>query len=447
MDVRQVKRKTTSLCSVCKQIIPAEVFTKNRKVFLRKICQDHGEIDVFLGDADLYEQLDDFYFKIRSNKNSTIASPELIVNFNCNMNCPVCYLGHNRKYLEKFNPSLDEIDVFTKNTSYKSLVISGAEATCRNDLFEIIKILKKYRKTVSLNTNALKLADYKYVAGLKKAGIDRVNVQFSGFDAQAEKFLRGDNYIGQKIKALRNLNNLNISIGLNLLIAGGCNEKQMIEVLKMVPQYGSLRMINFSTMVFAGGAENFPQKNYLVVDDLLKIIQVQTKGIINREDIYIFKKLELVISSFLNKFTCFYHHAFLIIRKKNGYMPISNFLNLKKTELILEKYNKIYQNSKFLAKIFLIMSMPYLLFINWKILKIFSQIWLILFSYFLKRGHFLRQSNLVYLQFCVECDKYRIDHDIFKSCTCKSLFFFDKSEDGFRKVSKPVLKDYWMLWK
>ncbi|MFH1460424.1 MAG: radical SAM protein [Candidatus Omnitrophota bacterium] len=442
-----IKRKTQSLCIVCKQRVPAEVYKKDEKIFLKKICPEHGDMEVFLGRADYYESLDEFFCLIRTNKNKHMPTLELIVNFDCNMNCPICYLGPQRKELSKFSPTLNELEDFIKQTKYYSFVISGAEATCRDDLLEIIKLLKKYGKTVSINTNALKLADYKYAKKMKKAGIDRVNIQFSGFNEKAEKIFRGENYIEIRIQAMENLNKLGISMGLNTLIAGSLNENDIIRVLEFGLKYKSLRMINFSTLIFVGETMDYPLNYYLMPDDLMMLVEKQTKGKIKRENLYIFKKLEIVISSFLNKDTCFYRHAYLLIKKGKNYFPIDNFINLKKLEPYLECYKNLFKKNKFLGKTFLIVMTPYLLIINYKILKILSEVTRMIISYFFKRWLFLQSSDIVYLQFSAVCDLYKIDYDLFKSCQCKTIFFFDRENNKFFKKSKPIEDHYWLLWR
>ncbi|MFH1460425.1 MAG: radical SAM protein [Candidatus Omnitrophota bacterium] len=447
MNGQEVIRKTTSFCPECKTTIPAEVIKKDGKIFLCKLCPEHKAQDYFLGEAKYHESLEDFYFKIRKNINKPIVSVELVVNFSCNMNCPVCFLGDNFDTLKNFDPTVNEIESFIKKTKYKSFVISGAEATCRDDLFEIIKILKKYSKTVGINTNGLKLAEFSYVKKLKAAGVDRVNLQFSGFNSDAEKYLRGEDYINQKLKALENLNKLNIAVGLNALIAGNCNEDQIGNIIEMVSAYRVIKMVNFGSMVFTGLAKDYPRKNYIMPDDLLRFAQEQTKNKIKRQSVYIFKKLEIVIASFFNKDTCFYHHLYLIVKKKNSYKPIDKFLNLEKIESVLEQYKNIYGRSSFMAKIYLIMILPYLLIINYKIILILGEIFQMFFSYFFKKANFLKQRNIIYLLFFVECDVLRIDYDIFNKCPFKSIFFFDKSNNGFQKKRDPIENHYWFLWK
>jgi len=50
-------RKTQSLCPVCYRMLPAIVFERDGKVWIRKICPEHGEIEeIYWGDAELYRK-------------------------------------------------------------------------------------------------------------------------------------------------------------------------------------------------------------------------------------------------------------------------------------------------------------------------------------------------------------------------------------------------------
>ena len=442
-------RKTKSLCSECSQEVPAEVIDQQGTIFLRKYCSQHGQQDAYLAKGPDYKNLEQFYFPIRNyNCTQSVARVELILTFRCNMDCPVCYLGDFKKQLAAIEPSCQEIEHFVKSSKYQVFVLSGGEATCRDDLEEIIKILKKYNKTVVMNTNALKFADIKYVQKLKQAGLDRANIQFAGFDEKAEIYLRGKNYIPQKIQALQNLTTEAIPTGINALIAGNLNEKQILKIINYALAHPNVGMVNFNALIYIGYTKDFPKERYLMPDDILKTLEEQSHGKIKRHNVYLFKKLEVAIASLFNKDTCFYHQTYILVREKDSYEPIDQYIHLESLEKYLNQYKSIYVKNKLIAKTYLLLVLPWVGLFHSKFLKIGKEIFITLFSYFSRRKKFLKTQRFIYLLFSVECDPYRIDYTINKSCPCKSIFFFDKGKKGeFQKKSTPIESTYWLLWE
>lgn len=59
---------TKSICPVCKIVLDAEVNVRDNKVFLRRRCPDHGEIEgLIYGDAEMY------FDSLKFNKPGTLT--------------------------------------------------------------------------------------------------------------------------------------------------------------------------------------------------------------------------------------------------------------------------------------------------------------------------------------------------------------------------------------
>ncbi|MBI4318602.1 MAG: radical SAM protein, partial [Chloroflexi bacterium] len=103
---------TRSVCPECRQVIDAQIILRNNRVYLRKLCADHGNFEaLFYGDAQAYTSSAKF------NKPGTIPlqhttgiengcphdcglCPDhqqhvcvgiIEVNSSCNMACPLCF--------------------------------------------------------------------------------------------------------------------------------------------------------------------------------------------------------------------------------------------------------------------------------------------------------------------------------------------------------------------
>ncbi|RLG47566.1 MAG: radical SAM protein, partial [Thermoproteota archaeon] len=52
-----VLRYTASICPGCYRLLPAVIFEREGKVFIRKVCSEHGEFEeVYWGDYAQYER-------------------------------------------------------------------------------------------------------------------------------------------------------------------------------------------------------------------------------------------------------------------------------------------------------------------------------------------------------------------------------------------------------
>lgn len=73
-------RKTLSLCPECYRLLPATIFERENKIWIKRICPEHGEIEeIYWGDAKL------FY---KASKYETVAKPIKITQVQAQTPCP-----------------------------------------------------------------------------------------------------------------------------------------------------------------------------------------------------------------------------------------------------------------------------------------------------------------------------------------------------------------------
>lgn len=137
-------------------------------------------------------------------ENNTYPIVSIQTTYKCNMQCANCYLGdmlNNDEYADL------NIDMFEKAISKLPKRIDvrfiGAEPTMNDNLFEMIKIVKKYKHRPQILTNGLKLGQEDYVIKLKESGINFLGLSMNGgLDDEVYKKFDNGKYAKLKTRAL-----------------------------------------------------------------------------------------------------------------------------------------------------------------------------------------------------------------------------------------------------
>ena len=137
-------------------------------------------------------------------ENNTYPIVSIQTTYKCNMQCANCYLGdmlNNDEYADL------NLDMFEKAISKLPKRIDvrfiGAEPTMNDDLFEMIKIVKKYKHRPQILTNGLKLGQEDYVIKLKESGINFLGLSMNGgLDDEVYKKFDNGKYAKLKTRAL-----------------------------------------------------------------------------------------------------------------------------------------------------------------------------------------------------------------------------------------------------
>ncbi|MFP4116402.1 MAG: radical SAM protein [Candidatus Aenigmatarchaeota archaeon] len=248
-----------------------------------------------------------FYPKERDWKaiRNHVSSVLLYITNNCNSSCRICYqeskIGDRGGEMEKerIQKVLDRIG---KN---KRVTLIGGEPTVRDDLFEIIRMVKEKGHEPEIFTNGLKLSDIKYVKKLKEAGIERVYISLDGFEEEIYEKMRGDaSQLKAKLLALRNLEAMEMSTVIASVIGKDINEDQIESLIEF-----GLDSIRESTdhidgLLFYGLTDTGRcelREHETSTVELLKLLKEETNGQVVPEYLIETKKLALNISRLMNK--------------------------------------------------------------------------------------------------------------------------------------------------
>ncbi len=302
--------KTPSLCPECQKIITAEVYQENGKVMIKKECKEHGEfIDVYWGDVKLFKKASKFARDgygienpnvdgsscpftcglCRIHKSHT-ALLNIVLTNRCDLACWYCFF-YAKKSGYVYEPSIDQIREMVRNArnlkpvGCNAVQLTGGEPTLREDLIEIIRVIKEEGiDHIQLNTNGLRLAyENDFAVKVRKAGVNTVYLSFDGVDEDTNT----KNY-WEIPRILENCRKAELGIVLVPTVIKGFNDDQLGDIIRFASDnIDIIRGVNFQPVSLTGSMPRKErEKVRITIPDAIKKIEEQTDGEITKEDFY-----------------------------------------------------------------------------------------------------------------------------------------------------------------
>jgi tetraether lipid synthase len=209
---RRTIKFTQSICPDCNMILDAEVFERDGKVFMTKTCPTHGECEeLYFGSYEMYKKFSTYWMDgkgahapnvmidkcscpnncgLCTNHLSHSGLSNMIITNRCDLTCWYCFFyvkkGLEGAYL--YEPNMEQVRAMMKTLKAEkpiagnSIQITGGEPMLRDDIAEIIKIMKEEGVDhVQLNTNGIKLAmSPDTMRQVRMSGVSNLYLSFDG---------------------------------------------------------------------------------------------------------------------------------------------------------------------------------------------------------------------------------------------------------------------------
>jgi uncharacterized radical SAM superfamily Fe-S cluster-containing enzyme len=301
---------TFSVCPVCLKRIRAERVRYDSDVYLEKTCAEHGFFKTIL-----WRGKPEYNSWMRIKTPNHPAKPLsktnqgcpfdcglcathrqepccvlLEVTQRCDLGCPVCFASAGET--ETRDPDLSQIEKWYECMLEAggpfNIQLSGGEPCLRDDLPDIIALGKQMGFTYfQINTNGLRIAaDIDYLNRLKDAGLNVVYLQFDSTDDHAYMVIRGRSIYGDKLKAIRNCQELQLGVVLVPTIIPGVNENSLGSIIRFaLEHYPTVRSIHLQPVSYFGRYPEQPENaDRITIPELLKAMEEQTQGLVKMED-------------------------------------------------------------------------------------------------------------------------------------------------------------------
>jgi uncharacterized radical SAM superfamily Fe-S cluster-containing enzyme len=285
--------------------VDAKIVFENEKVYMLKRCPEHGYSKVVIAtDIPYYKEIRNYNkpseMPLRFNTKTHFGCPYdcglcpdheqhgcltiVEITDRCNLICPTCYAMSSPHYGR--HRSLEEVekmlDIIVANEGSPDVVqISGGEPTIHPDFFAILDIAKrKPIRHLMVNSNGIRIAqDAGFAERLAGYAPDfEIYLQFDSFKPEALVQLRGRDLSDIRMKALEQLNRLNLSTTLVITLQQGVNDDEIGRIIEFALKQRCVRGVTFQPTQVAGRYENFnPATDRITLTDVRTKILEQTR--------------------------------------------------------------------------------------------------------------------------------------------------------------------------
>ncbi|HDM91850.1 MAG TPA: radical SAM protein [Candidatus Korarchaeota archaeon] len=296
-------RRTLSLCPECYRLLPAVVFERGGKVYIRRVCPDHGEIEeIYWGDYAFYEKAMKYEvpaMKIEPMVPMTAPCPfscglcpahgdmtalaNLVLTNRCDLECWYCFFYAERAGFV-YEPTLEQIRQMIRVLRSEKPVpglavqLTGGEPTLRDDLVEIIKLIKEEGvKHIQLNTHGITfLKKPELMKQVREAG---VNTMYLSFDGVSPKTNPKNHWEMPYILDIARESGMT-SIVLVPTVIKGLNTGELGDIIRFAAlNIDVVRGVNFQPISLTGRVPRSERERLrITIPEVIKLIEEQTEG-------------------------------------------------------------------------------------------------------------------------------------------------------------------------
>ena len=300
-------RRTQSICPECNRILPAYIYEKDNKVYYLKVCPEHGETeDLYFGDYEMYRRFSTYWTEgkgthapnvnmefcacpancgLCTNHMNHTGLANIIVTNRCDLTCWYCFF-YVKKGLEGayvYEPSLEMIRAMVRTLRAErpvpgnSVQLTGGEPTLREDLPEIIRIIKEEGiDHIQLNTNGITIALRPELAKIyREAGCSNLYLSFDGVTPKTNPKNHWE--APYTLDACRKAG---LGVVLVPTVIKTINDHELGAIIRFAQKnIDIVRAVNFQPVSLTGRLTKTEREKYrITIPDCIHLIEEQTNG-------------------------------------------------------------------------------------------------------------------------------------------------------------------------
>ena len=343
----KVIRNTRTVCPVCCRPLDAEVALHEEQVILRADCPEHGEHRFVISEnGTLYADLDHFFNEVldSSQPRGRITNYWILATFQCQMQCSYCSVetfGGRCRDL-----SLEELKTLIQEHKNIKLTFAGGEPTLHPDILDFFRESRKAGVITQMASNGIKLADRDFCAALREAGLTEVRLSIESTDPQKAAQVGTDPFIPMKIKALQNLESLNITTVLSPTIFKGVNENELVEMIEYAKGKPFVHSISVNGFAWVGRGADLDRQKMIMPEEMMDVLY-RRYFTSDRETIFTFQKALYALLDVVKIRLCLYTQIMIFVRKPEKVVPLTDYLNMKRMKKGMRWWERFSKSGRF----------------------------------------------------------------------------------------------------
>uniref|UniRef100_A0A7C2Z9S7 Radical SAM protein n=1 Tax=Ignisphaera aggregans TaxID=334771 RepID=A0A7C2Z9S7_9CREN len=397
-DGERLIRFTSSLCPQCFRILPAAIIEREGALYIRRTCPEHGEVEeLYYSDAEMFKRIERYTYDGKGPGYAYTANTapcplncglcpmhrthtallNIDVTNRCDLSCWYCfYFAERAGYV--YEPTLEDIKNMIESLRKQqdivlSVQLTGGEPTLREDLVDIVKLLRTLGvRHIQLNTHGIKFARLyfedqnravAYAKSIREAGVNTVYLSFDGVTPHTNPKNHWE--VPYTLQVFREAGLT--SVVFVPTVIKGVNDHELGDILKIAAHnMDVVRGVNFQPVSLVGMMRKQDRARYrITIPDVIKAIEEQSGGEIDRNswfpvgaEVPIARFMELLSPRKRAEFTC--HPAcgvatYVYVNKSdNGYTfePITRFIDAEGLlEYLDRKADSLYSKPRYISKL------------------------------------------------------------------------------------------------
>jgi 7,8-dihydro-6-hydroxymethylpterin dimethyltransferase len=307
--IDRLLRTTSSLCTTCKRLTPAEVWRVGDRVVMRKRCDAHGTSEVIVSpNADWYDavvghapvlaapsaarpvaQGCPFDCGPCASHEQQAQLPIVPITSACNLDCPICYT-HNKNedafHLSEAQLAAILAHLRAADPERRIINLTGGEPT-QHPAFERIveRCAEEGIHRITISTHGLRfLKDERLLERLARIGA-RIVLSFDSFKPATNQHMLGGNFLDAKLRVLELLERYQVETTLLPVLARGVNDDEVGAFVELALAKDFIRSVELHTMTFTGhNGASFDRRGRYTTYEVLCDLEAQTGGLLRVSD-------------------------------------------------------------------------------------------------------------------------------------------------------------------
>ena len=180
--------------------------------------------------------------------------------------------GYRESRIKREELNLEEINIIkeaSRQLGISAFKITGGEPTLRDDLVDIVRILKENKSYVSITTNASLI--HKHLPGLVDAGINHVNVSLHALNEASFQRITGSKMLRRVLDNLKMLREYGVPVKINFVILRGLNENDIPRIIDLAAELNAV--VQFIELHPVGKAVKTFKEHYLPRWRVLELLE------------------------------------------------------------------------------------------------------------------------------------------------------------------------------